>query len=77
MLLLARLIKADEENCLPSLQRTRGDSKKRVKLQRPKREKYRRSPLYRGSQLWDELSQADQQIESIHTFKTRLKKIIK
>ena len=63
-------------NLLPSLNRTRGDGKKRIKVERPKREKYRRNPLYRGVMMWEELDVDTQMLESIHLFQNKLKKTV-
>ena len=66
-----------EGNCIIQNNRTRADSKRKLKVERPKREKYRRGPLYRGMQIWSELDSDLQKQESVHQFKAKLQKVIK
>ena len=57
--------------------RTRGDLKVKLKVERPKRSKYRSSPLYRGMQVWDELPLHLQELPDVAQFKTKLKSHLK
>ena len=66
-----------EGNCIGQHNRTRSDLKRKLKVERPKREKYKRGPLYRGMIIWDELNSELQKSESIHIFKSKLKNVIK
>ena len=64
----------DPDNRVLQNNRTRSDKKVKLKVERPKREKYRRGPLYRGMQLWDELPPDVQKSDSLQLFKTGLAK---
>ena len=67
----------DNDNCVTRLNRTRSDSKKKLRVERPKREKYRKGPLYRGMQSWDDLDTTVQNIEDVFIFKKKLRTVIK
>ena len=59
----------------PERQRTRGDSKIKLKVDRPRLTAYRKSPLYRGKILWDVLDQNIQKIDKAVTFRKKVAKI--
>ena len=60
-----------EANIAPTRRRTRGDMKIRFRVERPKREKYRTSPLYRGMLEWNELDEDVQKSPDIIIFKKK------
>lgn len=66
-----------KNNCVKQNVRTRASNKVKLKMERPKREKYKRGPLYRGMLLWNELHENVQKLESVHMFKNKIKQIIK
>ena len=57
--------------------RTRGDLKVKLKVERPKRSKYRTGPLYRGMQAWDELPLHIQELPDVAQFKNKVKPYLK
>ena len=65
----------DPRNRILQQNRTRSDKKVKLKVERPKREKYKKGPLYRGMQLWDQIPHDIQKCESSHIFKTCISNI--
>ena len=55
--------------------RTRGDMKIHLKVNRPRLTTYKKSPLYRGMLLWDVLDPKVQQIPGRAQFKNNIKKL--
>ena len=66
-----------DSNCVTQHHRTRSDAKKKLLVERPKKEKYRKGPLYRGMQIWDEIPPDIQKCEGSHLFKIKIKTVIK
>ena len=65
----------DPKNRVLQNNRTRSDKKIKLKVERPKREKYKKGPLYRGMGLWDQISSEIQKCDSSHIFKAKIQKI--
>ena len=66
----------DPNNRVLQNNRTRSDKKVKLKVERPKREKYKKGPLYRGMGLWDQIPSDIQKSESGYIFKTKIMKIV-
>lgn len=58
---------------LPSVVDTRTRHKIKFYVPRPRKERYKNFPFYRGSQLWDRLPVDIQQADTYQGFKTRIK----
>ena len=59
-------------NLLPSANpRTRADLKVKFALRRPKLEKFKKSPLYRGVKLWSRLKPRVQTSDNVEIFKSK------
>lgn len=59
---------------LPNPRATRSTEKIRFNLPRPNNEKFKKFPLYAGSQIWDRLDQLTQHAPDYTLFKSRLSK---
>ena len=68
-------VSQDPRNRILQRNRTRSDKKVKLKVERPKREKYKKGPLYRGMLLWDQIPHDIQHCDSSHIFKTRISSI--
>lgn len=58
---------------LPPTVETRSMHKIKFQIPRPKKERFRHFPVYRGSQLWDNLPADVQQADSYQGFKSKVK----
>ena len=52
----------------------RSNSNRKVKLQRPKDNLYKKSPLYRGSFLWNKLTAEVQNMATLSLFMKKIQK---
>ena len=65
----------DPNNRVLQRNRTRSDKKVKLKVEQPKREKYRKGPLYRGMELWDQIPHDIQKSDSVHILKAKIARI--
>ena len=65
----------DPDNLVVDVRVLRSNSKRKIKLQRPKDNLYKKSPLYRGNLLWSKLTAEDQNIATHSLFMKKLQKV--